>query len=175
MTESIGCPPFQLFFRTNRSPDQVKSIDVHLAPRSAQVVNNRTMPDVNCQYIVSVILLDGKLTFKATQAYDRMNDPAVQAVRSRVNLIGDPQFQPVEQKRPALVRVHLNDGRTVEKLVPTVRGTADNPMTRAEVETKCLDLLQDVLGKSRAESLIRTVWEVEKVKSVRDLRPLLSA
>jgi 2-methylcitrate dehydratase PrpD len=70
--------------------DQVKSIDVHLAPRSAQVVNNRTMPDVNCQYIVSVILLDGKLTFKATQAYERMKDPAVQAVRSRVNLIGDP-------------------------------------------------------------------------------------
>ena len=48
-------------------------------------------------------------------------------------------------------------------------------MTRAEVETKCLDLLQDVLGKSRSESLIRTTWEVEKVKSVRDLRPLLSA
>jgi 2-methylcitrate dehydratase PrpD len=155
--------------------DQVKSIDVHLAPRSAQVVNNRTMPDVNCQYIVSVILLDGKLTFKATQAYDRMNDPAVQAVRSRVNLIGDPQFEPMERKRPGLVRVHLNDGRTVEKLVPLVRGTADNPMTRAEVETKCLDLLQDVLGKSRSESLIRTTWEVEKVKSVRDLRPLLSA
>lgn len=69
----------------------------------------------------------------------------------------------------------MNDGRTVEKLVPLVRGTADNPMTRAEVETKCLDLLQDVLGKSRSESLIRTTWEVEKVKSVRDLRPLLSA
>jgi 2-methylcitrate dehydratase PrpD len=154
--------------------DQVKSIDVHLAPRSAQVVNSRTMPDVNCQYIVSVILLDGKLTFKATQAYDRMNDPAVQAVRSRVNLIGDPQFEPMERKRPGLVRVHLNDGRTVEKLVPLVRGTADNPMTRAEVEAKCLDLLHDVLGRSRSESLIRTVWEVEKVKSVRDLRPLLS-
>jgi 2-methylcitrate dehydratase PrpD len=155
--------------------DQVKSIDVHLPPRGAQVVNDRTMPDVNCQYIVAVILLDGKLTFKATQAYDRMNDPKVQRLRSRVNLIGDPQFQPVERKRPGLVRVHLNDGRTVEKLVPTVRGTAENPMTRAEVETKGLDLLQDVLGKSRSESLIRTIWEVEKVKSVRDLRLLLSA
>jgi hypothetical protein len=81
----------------------------------------------------------------------------------------------VERKRPGLVRVHLNDGRTVEKLVLLVRGTEDNPMTRAEVETKCQDLLQDVLGKSRSESLIRTIWEVEKVKSLRDLRPLLSA
>ena len=62
--------------------DQVKKIDVHLPPRGAQVVNNRTMPDVNCQYIVAVILLDGKLTFKATQSYDRMSDPRVQQVRS---------------------------------------------------------------------------------------------
>ncbi len=157
----------------NLTADQVKKIDVHLPPRGAQVVNNRTMPDVNCQYIMAVILLDGKLTFKATQSYDRMSDPRVQQVRSRVNLIGDPQFQPQERKRPGLVRVHLNDGRMVEKLVPTVRGTADNPMTREEVEVKCQDLLQDVIGKDRSDSLIRTIWGLEKVLSMRELRPLL--
>jgi 2-methylcitrate dehydratase PrpD len=122
---------------------------------------------------MAVILLDGKLTFKATQSYDRMSDPRVQQVRSRVNLIGDPQFQPQERKRPGLVRVHLNDGRTVEKLVPTVRGTADNPMTREEVEVKCQDLLQDVIGKDRSDSLIGTIWGLEKVSSMRELRPLL--
>ena len=157
------------------TPEQVKGIDVHLAPQSAQVVNNRTMPDVNCQYIVSVILLDGRLTFKATQSYERMSDPRVKEVQARVNLIGDPQFSAQERKRPGLVRVHLMDGRTVEKLVPVVRGTADSPMTRKEVEVKCQDLFQDVLGKERAASLIETVWALEKVKSMRELRSLLSA
>ncbi len=155
--------------------DQVKGIDVHLPPQGAQVVNNRSMPDVNCQYIMAVILLDGKLTFKAAQSYERISDPKVQKVQARVNLIGDPRFAGQERKRPGLVRIHLTDGRTVEKLVPAVRGTADNPMTRSEVEVKCLDLLQDVLGKDRSKSLIDAIWGLEKVQSMRELRPLLSA
>lgn len=63
----------------------------------------------------------------------------------------------------------------MEKLVPAVRGTADNPMTRDELEAKSLDLLQDVLGAERANSLVRTIWGLDKVKSARELRPLLSA
>ena len=155
--------------------DQVKGIDVHLPPQGAQVVNNRTMPDVNCQYIMTVILLDGKLTFKATQTYARMSDPKVREVQARVNLIGDPRFAGQERERPGLVRIHLTDGRTVEKLVPAVRGTANNPMTRSEVEVKCQDLLQDVLGKDRSNFLIGTIWGLEKMQSMRELRPLLSA
>ncbi len=103
-----------------------------------------------------------------------MADPKVRAVQACVNLIGDPQFSAQESRRPGLVRVHLRDGRVVEKLIPAVRGTADNPMTRTEIETKCLDLLQDVLGKERANSLIGSIWGMEKMNSVRDLRPLLS-
>ena len=155
--------------------DQVKRIDVHLPPEGAQVVNNRTMPDINCQYIMAIILLDGKLTFKAAHSYDRMSDPKVKEVQAHVNLIADPQFSEQERQRPGLVRVHLADGRTVEKLVPAVRGTADNPMARCEIEAKCQDLLQDVLGKDRANSLIGIIWAVDKLQSVRELRPLLSA
>jgi len=155
--------------------DKVKGIDVHLPSQSAQVVNNRTMPDVNCQYIVSVILLDGKLTFKATQSYERMSDPKVKEVQARVNLIADPRFADQERKRPGLVRVHLVDGRRWRSWFPRFRGTADSPMTRKEVEVKCQDLFQDVLGKERAASLIETVRSLEKVKSMRELRPLLSA
>ena len=155
--------------------DQVRRIDVHLPPQGLQVVNNRTMPDVNCQYIMSVILLDGKLTFKAAHTYERMADPKVREVQSRVSLIGDPRFVGQEKKRPGLVRLLLADGRTVEKLAPAVKGTPDNPMTRQEVEVKALDLLQDVLGKDRSEALVRSIWGVEKIKSVRELRSLLSA
>jgi 2-methylcitrate dehydratase PrpD len=124
---------------------------------------------------MTVILLDGKLTFKAAQSYERMSDPKVREVQARVNLIGDPRFAGQERERPGLVRIHLTDGRTVEKLVPAVRGTANNPMTRSEVEVKCQDLLQDVLGKDRSNSLIGTIWGLEKMQSMRDLRPLLSA
>jgi len=48
-------------------------------------------------------------------------------------------------------------------------------MARCEIEAKCQDLLQDVLGKDRANSLIGIIWAVDKLQSVRELRPLLSA
>jgi 2-methylcitrate dehydratase PrpD len=156
--------------------DQVRGIDVHLPPQCALIVNNRSMPDVNCQYIVSVILLDGSLTFKAAGSYERMAaDAKVREVQSRVNLIGDSKFADQERQRPGLVRVHLADGRTVEEFVSAVRGTADNPMTCDEVEEKSLDLLQDVLGLDRAKQLIDTIRDLERLKSVRELRRLLCA
>jgi 2-methylcitrate dehydratase PrpD len=155
--------------------EKVKAIDVHLPPGGAQIVDNRTMPDINCQYIMAVILLDGRLTFKAAESYERMSDPKVLEVRSRVNLIGDPKFAGQERERPGLVRVHLTDGTMVEEFVSAVRGTPDNPMTRDEVEAKSVDLLKDVLGIERTKSLVGKIWELEKVKSVRELRPFLFA
>jgi 2-methylcitrate dehydratase PrpD len=155
--------------------DKIKGIDVHLPPQCALIVNNRSMPDVNCQYIVSVILLDGSLTFKACESYERMSDPKVREVQSRVNLIGDSKFADQERQRPGLVRVHLTDGRTLEEFVPAVRGTFDNPMTRSEVEAKSLDLLQDILGSDRAKKLIDSIWAIDRLKSVQELRHLLSA
>jgi 2-methylcitrate dehydratase PrpD len=155
--------------------DKIARIDVHLPPFCAQIVNNRTMPDINCQYIIAVILLDGRLTFAAAHSYERMSDPQIRKVQSRIHLIGDPKFSEQERQRPGLVRIQLADGKTLEKLVLAVRGTADNPMTQDEVEEKALDLTQGILGKNRANSLITTIRELDKVKSVRELRPLLSA
>lgn len=156
------------------APDRVRRVDVHLPPGGAQVVNNRSMPDINCQFIMAVILLDQELTFKAAHEYGRMADPRVKEVQARVNLIPDPQFAGQERQRPGLVRMHLSDGRTLEKTVLAVRGTAENPMTRDEVEIKALDLLTGVIGRRRAQVLIRTIWELEGVKTVRELRPLLA-
>lgn len=155
--------------------DKVKRIDVHLPLRGSKVVNNRGMPNVSCQYVMSVILLDGALTFRAAHNYERMSDPKVREVQTRVHLVGDPQFSDIANKRPALVRVHLADGQTVEKLVMSFRGSVENPMTRDEVEAKALDLIKDILGKERANFLIKAIEELDQLKSVRELRQLLSA
>ena len=54
-----------------------------------------------------------------------------------------------------------------------VRGTAENPMTRAEVDAKSYDLIAPVLGKARARKLCDAIWNLEKLRDVRKLRPLL--
>ena len=54
-----------------------------------------------------------------------------------------------------------------------VRGTEDNPMTRAEVVAKARDLITPVLGATACTSLIEKVLNIEGVKDIRGLRPLL--
>ena len=50
----------------------------------------------------------------------------------------------------------------------------ESPLTSDEVEAKERDLLTGVLGQERTDQLIAAIWDLESLKSVRDLRPLLS-
>jgi hypothetical protein len=46
-------------------------------------------------------------------------------------------------------------------------------MPRAELEAKARDLLTPRMGKDRAGRLIDAIFNIESVKNVRELRPLL--
>lgn len=157
------------------SASDVREVEVLLPPQGAQIVDGRTMPDVNLQYCMAAILLDGgKLTFEATHTYDRLSDPAITAAMEKVRLAGNPAFAGMEGQRPATVRIHTNAGAVLERHVPAVKGTADNPMTRDEIEAKALDLIGSVYGEARASEAVRAIMNLDNLKSVRELRPLLT-
>ena len=153
----------------------VERLVARLDEGGARTVNDRLMPDINCQHILAITLLDGALTFAAAHDYARMHDPAVQALRQRIELVGDPQLNNSNPPRQGIVEITTRDGRHVSHRIHAVRGTADNPMPRQEVEDKVLDLLPDVLGKDRSRQLVQQVWELERLGDVRGLRPLLQA
>jgi hypothetical protein len=46
-------------------------------------------------------------------------------------------------------------------------------MPRAEVSEKALDLTAPILGREKAARLIETVYGIETVTDIRQLRPLL--
>ena len=71
--------------------------------------------------------------------------------------------------------VYLLEGTYTDAYVkPGQSGTAENPMTREEVEEKSQDLLMPILGKDRALELIERIWNLEQVRNMRELRLLLS-
>jgi len=76
-------------------------------------------------------------------------------------------------RREAIVEVMLADGTQLTEWVKDVRGTVDNPMTREEVVAKARDLITPVLGAANCTSLIEKVLNIESVKDIRGLRPLL--
>jgi len=154
--------------------DDVDAIEARILKSGAHTVNDREMPDINLQYCFAVGLIDGSVSFAAAHDVDRLrNDPAVAALKKRVTLVGDESFG--EGKYQARVEVTLKGGKKVSKSVESFRGKSDNPMSTKEVEAKARDLIEPVMGSKQTEQLIETVRDLDKLKKIRDLRPLLSA
>jgi 2-methylcitrate dehydratase PrpD len=102
-----------------------------------------------------------------------MQDPAILKQRAKVQLIPDAELEHRLPARVAIVEVTLADGTRLTETVKAVRGTAENPMPRDEVIAKSRDLMTPILGAERCTKLIQTTLDLDKLKSVRDLRPLL--
>ena len=152
---------------------QVEHIRVRVAASEANTVNNRDMPDVCLQHMVAVMLLDKTASFAAAHDKARMQDPAVLKERAKVELVFDEELEKLIPKRPTIIEVKFTDGTQLTERVDAVRGTPDNPMTKDEVAAKARDLVAPSLGAAKADKLIATIWNIEAVKNIRELRPLI--
>jgi len=153
----------------------VESLVVRVAHQGANTVDNRSMPDICMQHLCAVMLLDGTVSFKSSHDEKRMRDRELLALRARIELRGDDALTQAMPSRQGIVELRLHDGREFRHHTRAVRGTAENPMTRAEVDAKSYALIAPVIGRSRARRLCDLIWRLEKVKDVRALRPLLRA
>ena len=103
----------------------------------------------------------------------RMEDPATLREREKVKLIPDEQLERLMPLRVAIVELQLRDGTHLTQRVDNVRGTPKNPMTRDEIVAKARDLIAPILGPAQCANLIERVLSLDRVKDVRELRPLL--
>ena len=153
--------------------DQVQKVVVRMATGDARTVNNREMPDISLQHMVSVMLLDKTASFAAAHDKPRMQDAAILRQRAKVELISDVELDKLHPARVSIVEVTLADGTKLTERVEAVRGTAENPMTREEVIAKARELTTPLLGADKSAKLIQKILALETVKDVRELRPLL--
>jgi 2-methylcitrate dehydratase PrpD len=177
---SVGYPiqaPLDAFLTLQRehrlTVDNVERIVVRLPEDGARVVNDRAMPDVNCQHIIAVALVDGTVSFEDSHSYERMKDPEVCAAKERVQLVADPKLMDPAAPRSGLVEVTLRDGRSVSHFTKHAPGTKENPMDTERVNAKARLLMGPVLGAEQTEGVIRRVNAAEDLGDVRELRSVL--
>ena len=178
---SVGYPiqaPLDALLRLRRehalSADNVERIVVRLPEDGARVVNDRAMPDVNCQHIIALALVEGTVSFEGSHSYARMADPQVRAVKERVQLIADRDLMDPAAPRSGRVEVTLRDGRTVSHFTRHAPGTTENPLDTESVNAKARLLMAPVLGAEQTEGVIRRVNDLEALADVRELRPFLA-
>jgi 2-methylcitrate dehydratase PrpD len=175
---SVGSPvqsvldATQILLKSHRiAAPSVAEIEVRMAPIETDTVDNRAMPDISLQHLVSVMINDGALTFGSSHDDSRVHDPAVLELKRKIALIPDPE---VERKR-ALVTIVTRDGSRFTHRATAVRGTPDNPMSEEEISTKALDLMQPDRGAARARQIVDAIWNIEAIDDVRSLRSLFTA
>jgi 2-methylcitrate dehydratase PrpD len=156
------------------NPEQIEKVTVRIPESGARTVNNRHMPDVNVQFMVSAILLEGKLTFEMAHDYERFQNPRVLALKDKVQLVGDNEMERSGHRFQGLVEVTLNDGRTLREHVINCRGRPENPMSPDEVEKKAAWLMEPILGKKNVDQMIDSIRRIESLTNTRELTKLMT-
>jgi 2-methylcitrate dehydratase PrpD len=123
-----------------------------------------------CYYhSMAAAMIDGQaLAAQFTDA--RATDPAVEALRNRIDFSEDPSLS----RRAAVVTLELNDGTTYTETVEHPTGTPGNPMSDAMVQDKFNGLASAALGGEKANKAQRALWDLDKLADVRELMPLLT-
>jgi 2-methylcitrate dehydratase PrpD len=153
----------------------VEKLVIRVAHQAANTTDNRNMPDICMQHLCAVMLIDGIVTFKSSHDEKRMKDKKVLDLRKRITLYGDDALTAALPSRQGILELKLKNGKTLHKHVKAVLGTAQNPMTRAQVDEKCYHLMAPILGAARARKLCDALWNIEKVGNITKLRNLLTA
>jgi 2-methylcitrate dehydratase PrpD len=155
------------------TPTNVERIVATLPEDGARIVNDRSMPDVNLQYLIAVALVDGTVSFDASHSYERMKDPQVLDVKRRVDLVADRALMDPAAPRSARIEVRLRDGRTVSRFTRHAPGTKENPLDAAGVNAKAKSLMEPVIGTRRTTAVIDRVHALDTLKDLRELVALL--
>ena len=98
---------------------------------------------------------------------DHLNDPEIRALLKKIEPIADPEISAgYPNRRESRVEIELNDGRKFEHFQPYRKGDPELPLTDDELNGKFIELAEPVIGKAAAASLLKQLWDTEKLANV---------
>ena len=165
-----------LDLRETIAPDQVEKIVVAM-PGEAATFERANMPALNIPYLAAIIVLDSRLDFVDAQSLSRQEkDEQARAFARKVTVVRDEAQEMGEgedRTESARVTVTLKDGRTEERYVAYVPGFPTHPLGKAEVEEKAIELIEPVLGRSKADRLVALCDGLDDAQSIEPIIDLM--
>ena len=156
--------------------NDIREVIVHLPEEQTHTINDRLIPDANCQYQLALAMLDGKVDFHNAHDSDRMQAPDVLHIKKRVKLVANAELtRQFPAVRAAIVELVLTDNRRFEMLVDRLPGAPYNPLSASEVENKCFSLIEPVMGSDKSQKIIEWLRNLEVREDIAELGPLLKA
>jgi len=103
-----------------------------------------------------------------------VQDPRIRDLAAKVTVRNDSELDArTPAERPAVVRVHLHDGRTLERTVRLPQGEPDTePLSDDALGKKFLKLASSSLGSDTAQTLLDKLWQIETLPNIREFTAL---
>ncbi len=150
-------------------PGDIARISLTVNPRAIELTGIKDPPNGlkskwSIYHSAAVALVDGAA---GEHQYDdeRVNAPEVLALRGCTSATADAQLAEIA----ARVAITLKNGKVIEKHVERVVGSAENPMSDRDLETKLRGLAAGVLPAAQSENLIALIWRIAELTNVAEL------
>ena len=154
-------------------PEDVEAIEARVNPAVGSATGKREPRDglegkFSVFHSAAVALIDGGAgPEQYTDA--RVQDSAVQRLRSRVSIDVDPAVH----KDECFLRVRTRDGRVLDRHVEHASGTAENPLSDQQLEGKFRLLVEPVLGAIGAGRVLDALAHLPDLPRMSQLTKLL--
>src|SRR5579871_200499 len=119
---------------------------------------------VSLQYTLAEALYFGELGKNAYRA-ESLRNPAILALARRVHYYVDPEY-PGPGRFKGAVKVTLKDGRVFEEIEEYNRGSAENPMSYAEIRAKFDENAAGFLAPKQRDLLAARIQQLESLPAV---------
>jgi 2-methylcitrate dehydratase PrpD len=142
--------------------DEIDRIELKVHPLVLELTGKKMPQDglegkFSVYHAVAAAMVYGRVG-EAEFSDGAVKDPATVALRARVTAAVDRAIAE-DQVR---ITVVLQDARRLERYVEHAVGSAKNPMTDAQLESKFRGLAEGILPPLRVRKLIDLCWEMEK-------------
>src|SRR5262245_9916173 len=168
---------FDLVERHRIDPDKVRKLRIGLSKTVFDLhgglarYKGKFDALISGHYTAAVILHDQQLTLAQFEPA-RYDDPKLRrAAAEQVEIYADPALGGVQ----AVAEIELADGTKLSARCEHPRGSAENPLSRAQIEKKFRTYAPARLGAADIETVIAAIDALEDLGSVKSLMRALSA
>lgn len=161
-------------------PSDVESITVKTFRAGYEIIGSgperwrpktRETADHSLPFLVAAAILDGNVSL-ATFSERMLDNDLIEFVQ-KVSVEVDPDIDRMYPSAiPNRVEVKLQSGNLITSEMIYPKGHPKNPMTDLEVEQKFRDLGAWALTDKKADEILERIWELEKMKDVKELMRL---
>jgi 2-methylcitrate dehydratase PrpD len=142
-------------------PATIAHVAIQASPGAMALCNRRNPQDelqahVSLHHWTAVTLIRGTTRIEDMDTETAVHDPALMAFQDKVEATLDETLA----ADAAVVTVVLTDGTRHGCRITHGIGSAANPMSDADLETKFLDLAIPVVGAERAKTLAAQTWAI---------------